>query len=46
MADAYALRFSEDRVCARLPGIALLVQPPRYYEEAHSVENSVDKVNV
>jgi hypothetical protein len=28
-----------------VPGIAPLVQAPRYYEEAHSIDDTLDKVN-
>ena len=39
MTDAYAFTL------AGVPGIAPLVQSPRYYEEAHSIEDTLDKVN-
>lgn len=39
MTDAYAFTL------AGVPGIAPLVQAPRYYEEAHSIEDTLDKVN-
>jgi len=39
MTDVYAFTLS------RLPAIALLGQSPRYYEEAHCVENTLDNVS-
>jgi len=39
MTDAYAFTL------AGVPGIAPLVQSARYYEEAHSIEDTLDKVN-
>jgi carboxypeptidase Q len=40
MTDAYAFTL------AGVPGIAPLVDSPRYYEEAHSIEDTLDKVNL